>query len=237
MATVVRKYNKQKKGLSHPKALSIIEGAIKVFSEKGYDNSSISDISKAAKISESTLYEYFTSKEEVLFAIPLNYNQASCKKINQILPHISHPADKIRFIIRYFIEFYEQNKSYTTVALLLLRTSKDFLKKPAYDLYRDLTHPIIDTISEGVQQGIFRNDVSPYLVRNMILGFIEHLTIQWVLLKRPDKITDQISLMSDLIISAIMSRRKGSEKSINLQVNIDPDEIANLIKTNRVSKR
>jgi TetR/AcrR family transcriptional regulator, fatty acid metabolism regulator protein len=237
LTTVVRKYNKQKKDLSHPKALSIIGGAIKVFSEKGYDNSSISDISKASKISESTLYEYFTSKEEVLFAIPLNYNQAACKKINQILPHISHPADKIRFIIRYFIEFYEQNKSYTKVALLLLRTSKEFLKKPAYELYRDLTHPIIATISEGVQQGIFRNDVSPYLVRNMILGFIEHLTIQWILLKRPEKITDQIEIVSDLIISAIDSRRKGSDRSINIKFNIDLDDLANLIRASKIREK
>lgn len=236
MATVVRKYNKQKKDLSHPKAISIIEGAIRVFSEKGYENSSISDISKAAKISESTLYEYFTSKEEVLFAIPLNYNKISCKKVNQILPHISDPTDKIRFIIRYFIEFYEQNKSYTKVALLLLRTNKEFLKKPAYEFYRELTHTIIDTINEGVQQGIFRNDVSPYLVRNMILGFIEHLTIQWVLLKRPEKITDQIGVVSDLIINAISPRKKVSEKSINVKVNIDTDDIADLIKASKISE-
>ena len=39
------------------KEIDIIEGALKVFGEKGYEETTISAISKAAKISDATLYE------------------------------------------------------------------------------------------------------------------------------------------------------------------------------------
>jgi len=229
LANVTKKYKKQRKDLGHPKGISILEAAIKVFAEKGYESSTISDITRAANISESTLYEYFDSKEDVLFAIPLSYNQQACRKINQILPHISDPADKIRFIIRNFLEAYEKNRSYTSVALLLLKTNKEFLKKEAYQSFRVLTHTIVTAFNDGVQKGIFRNDVSSYLVRSMVLGFIEHLTIQWLLLERPEKLSDQIEVVCDLIISAI-KKKKETEKKITLELNINPDDIANLLK-------
>lgn len=43
----------------------ILDGAMKLFSEKGYDRTSISDISKFLGISQGLCYRYFKSKEEI----------------------------------------------------------------------------------------------------------------------------------------------------------------------------
>lgn len=43
----------------------ILEAAIKLFSEKGYDKTSISDIAAYLKISQGLCYRYFKSKEEI----------------------------------------------------------------------------------------------------------------------------------------------------------------------------
>jgi len=48
----------------------IIDAALKVFSEKDYQDATISEITKLVGISEATMYEYFGSKEDLLFAIP-----------------------------------------------------------------------------------------------------------------------------------------------------------------------
>jgi AcrR family transcriptional regulator len=47
----------------------IMDTALELFAEKSYDNCSISDISKKAKISKGLMYNYFKSKEELLLAI------------------------------------------------------------------------------------------------------------------------------------------------------------------------
>jgi AcrR family transcriptional regulator len=44
----------------------IMDNALKLFANKGYEATSISDIAKAAKISKGLMYNYFDSKENVL---------------------------------------------------------------------------------------------------------------------------------------------------------------------------
>ncbi len=48
----------------------ILGTAAKVFSEKGFNEATISEIAKRSKISEASIYEYFATKERLLFAIP-----------------------------------------------------------------------------------------------------------------------------------------------------------------------
>lgn len=43
----------------------ILDGAMKLFSEKGYDRTSISDIARYLGISQGLCYRYFKSKEEI----------------------------------------------------------------------------------------------------------------------------------------------------------------------------
>ncbi len=40
----------------------IIESALKIFAEKGFQDATISEISKAAGVSDATVYEYFNCK-------------------------------------------------------------------------------------------------------------------------------------------------------------------------------
>ena len=47
----------------------IVEGARKVFMERGFDAASMGDIAKAAGVSKGTLYVYFTDKDELFSAI------------------------------------------------------------------------------------------------------------------------------------------------------------------------
>jgi AcrR family transcriptional regulator len=44
----------------------IIDAALKIFSEKGYDGASIRDIAEEVGVSEGLMYHYFSSKEELL---------------------------------------------------------------------------------------------------------------------------------------------------------------------------
>ncbi|HEX3007695.1 MAG TPA: TetR/AcrR family transcriptional regulator [Bacteroidales bacterium] len=47
----------------------IMDSALELFAENGFQNTSISDIAKHADISKGLLYNYFTSKEELLESI------------------------------------------------------------------------------------------------------------------------------------------------------------------------
>ena len=46
----------------------ILDGAVRVFAEKGYDKTTISILAKALGISQGLCYRYFASKEEIYYA-------------------------------------------------------------------------------------------------------------------------------------------------------------------------
>jgi AcrR family transcriptional regulator len=198
------------------KEINIIEGALKVFGEKGFEATTIAAISKAANISEGTLYEYFASKEEVLFAIPKLYTRRELERITDIAHYIHHPAEKIRMIIQAYLEFYENNPLYTSVALLTLKGNRRFLNSPAYSIIKATTGHIVKAFNEGVEAGFFRDDIDGFLVRNMVLGFIEHLTIQWLMIERPNKISQYRDTIFDMIIRAIEKRTE--RESLELKI-------------------
>lgn len=206
---------------SREKETNIIEGALKVFGEKGFEDTTISAISKAANISEATLYEYFPSKEEVLFSIPKLYTQRELDRINEIAHYIHGARENMRLIIQAYLEFYENNRLYTSVALLTLKGNRRFLKTEAYQVVREAARSIITTYNEGVKEGVFRDDIDPYLVRNMVLGFIEHLTIQWLLTGRPERITDYKDTIFDMVMRAIEVEKKADYIEVRLKIDGD----------------
>ncbi len=199
---------------SMEKEINILEGALKVFGEKGFDETTISAISKAAKISDATIYEYFSSKEDVLFSIPKVYTQREFERLKEIGRFIHCPKERLRAIIQAYLEFYEKNRLYTSVVMLSLKGNRNFLKSDAYKIIREASRTIVDTFNEGVQRQIFRDDLDPFLVRNMILGFIEHLTIQWLLVERPESLTQNLDQIFDMCMGAIL--RPDTAETLNL---------------------
>jgi AcrR family transcriptional regulator len=47
----------------------LIRAAIKVFSEKGFHERTVRDIGRAARLTESTIYNYVRGKEDILFLV------------------------------------------------------------------------------------------------------------------------------------------------------------------------
>jgi AcrR family transcriptional regulator len=187
---------------------NILTSALKIFGEKGFENTTISEISKTAKISDATIYEYFSSKEEILFSIAHKYTLKEFERMKQIAPYVHGAPARIRMIIQAYLEFYEQNKEYTSVALLTLKSNRNFIQSEAYQIVREVSGTIVAIYKEGIEEGVFREDMDPYLVRNMVLGFIEHLTVQWLLVGRPEKISEYRDTIFEMVMRTVLKDPK-----------------------------
>ena len=180
-----------------------MKGRSRFSAKKGFEETTISEICRAANISDATLYEYFSSKEEVLFSIAKLYTQRELERMKEFDRYIHSPREKLRVIIQAYLEFYENNRLYTSVALLVLKGNRKFIKSDAYQVVRESARSIVEAVHQGITEGVFRDDLDPYIVRNMILGFIEHLTIQWLLIGRPRQISGYRDIIYDMAMRAI----------------------------------
>jgi TetR/AcrR family transcriptional regulator, fatty acid metabolism regulator protein len=210
----------------HPKSEirkgQILRAAEKVFARNGYQEATISDVARQAKVSEATIYEYFPSKEELLFSIPGETARRAKESIEDILKYIRGTSNKLRAIIYQYLWFYENNPDYSAVVLLILKQNRKFLEVAAYEDVRALARFLMDVVKEGIAAGEFRDDINPFLVRSIILGTIEHLVIRRVLLGGPESLVELVDPLIDLIIRGIDARKE--ERIWNVRIGMDQAE-------------
>jgi TetR/AcrR family fatty acid metabolism transcriptional regulator len=103
--------------------------------------------------------------------------------------------------------------------MLILKGHRNFQKTDAYKIVQSTARIAIDVLDEGIQNGEFRSDIQPYLVRAMIWGTVEHLVTRRCLLGKPDDLMGLVDDIIDTLFNGIVVPQK--EPTINLKVNIE----------------
>ena len=102
----MQEYMKQLTQKEMGKMTMIAKAAAKLFNEKGYLETSMDDISAAAKLSKGGIYHYFSSKNEILYFISTHFMGLLLKDLKRELEKVEDPFAKIQFIISRHIGFY-----------------------------------------------------------------------------------------------------------------------------------
>ena len=221
MAVKIEKYKKTRRKAvkSSAKKQAIVKAAEKVFGQKGFHQTPLSEIAKEAHISESTIYEYFSTKEELLFSIPAETIREYLNKNQEVLPYIRSAEDKLRSLIHSHLNLYTNNSDYAKVVMLNLKNNRNFLKTDAYKLVQASARVTTQVIEEGIKNGEFRSNQQPHLVRAMIWGTIEHLVTRRSLLGKPDDLLSLADDITDTLLHGIMAPEK--KPLLNVHVTVE----------------
>ena len=146
----------------------IFNAAVKLFIEKGFNETSMREIAEAARVGKSTLYDYFPSKEEILIAYIIDEVDHSTAAAEEILALDLGTGKKFRHIMRNHLEYMLANKSLflkiTFEAQRLSYESQQRIQVHRH-AYQDMLAILVE---EGIQNGEFR-PVNPLLaVRSML---------------------------------------------------------------------
>lgn len=107
----------------------ILSAALRLFSKKGFNNTSINDIAGEAGISKGLMYNYFKSKEELLEQTLL---MVLDKIFGVFIPaaEIKDPGKRLEFLIRTNFDLVKKDpgfwKMFVALSLQLDRESKAF---------------------------------------------------------------------------------------------------------------
>lgn len=77
----------------------ILDGAFALFEDRGYAGTTMRDIAAAAGISASTIYVYFRSKLDILFAIYAPWLSERLDKLEREIEAIDDPRQRLRRIL------------------------------------------------------------------------------------------------------------------------------------------
>ncbi|WP_018386985.1 TetR/AcrR family transcriptional regulator [Ancylobacter sp. FA202] len=79
------------------KRRDIIDGARKVFFEKGFDGASMDEVARAAGVSKATIYVYFGGKEELFEALVHNDRARAAERLFEV----DSSADEVDTLLRH----------------------------------------------------------------------------------------------------------------------------------------
>lgn len=89
----------------------IVEGACKIFFEKGYHPTTIRDIAKACGMSMGQLYHYIHSKDDVLYLIHKHMHKVWYDYLRRSnLEQIDDPVQKLTEALKQILQFQIENK-------------------------------------------------------------------------------------------------------------------------------
>ena len=109
--------NKLEESLRAEKKMSIIQGAIVVFAEKGFYSAKMQDIAEAAIMGKGTIYEYFSTKEELFLAVYDYWMDDYEMAMEQAVESHLDPVSKADALIDTTVDFYEKHAEYASILL------------------------------------------------------------------------------------------------------------------------
>jgi len=157
------------------KKIQILEVAEKLFSDKGFEGTSIRDISKHAKINIAMVSYYFGSKEKLLESLII-YKTADLKLQIESLQHQNlEPLDKINKLVEIYINRINCNRGIFRVLHFELTTKKREQSLAVFtELKKGNLKSLETIIHEGQSKGIFRKDIIIPLITPTIMGTYFH---------------------------------------------------------------
>lgn len=184
----------------------IIDGAVEVFSRKGFRDSTISEIAREAHVAEGTIYQYFRNKEDLFFSIPIDKTKQFYGELELHLQGIDGAMNKIRKFVWFYLYHLQANPEYARALMLEMRVNRNFAKGTAFKSFRPMTRRILKIIKEGQGEGVIRRDINMYLIRHLVLGILEHLVTRWLLRGEKYDLLAQHREASELIVQGICSQ-------------------------------
>jgi AcrR family transcriptional regulator len=154
----------------------ILLAAANLFLQKGYERTTIEDITNAVGINKAMLYYYFPDKQSVLFEIISSSIGAMIKQSKVIERLKASPKKKLESLIQQHLIRFTDKKAVPAVSHAELRNlSPRLLRRCIAD--RDKYEGIFrNVIREGIESGEFRN-VDVNLSAASILGLLNSVTL------------------------------------------------------------
>ncbi|MCU0237848.1 MAG: TetR family transcriptional regulator [Pyrinomonadaceae bacterium] len=181
---IMARSNNSNRSIITDKREAILRAAIKVFARNGYFNSKVSDIAGEAGIADGTVYLYFKSKEEVLHSVFDTFMEEFLNEAKRELSEIENPIERLKKLARLHLEKLGNDRDAAIVVQVEFRGSTKFMEEFSNAGFAEYLKMIKQTIEDGQQQGLFRQDLSATICSKILYGALDEMVTNWILSKK-----------------------------------------------------
>ncbi|MDM8522362.1 TetR/AcrR family transcriptional regulator [Desulfococcaceae bacterium HSG8] len=204
----ITKFNRFKPEIHDRLGTAVLE----IFSNSDFHKANIRDIAKRAGVSFSTIYNYYGSKEGLLFAFVNIWLGELTDRITDHLQGIEDLKEKIRKVFWLQLDYYEKNVGLGKILFMTL-PMKTWMADETFQ-QRKMVNLFLDVLREGQDEGILNPDVRAGVLLDFVLGIVQRSFFMWISRGQKGSLTGQANVLFEMVWRAISNPGKEGVKSV-----------------------
>lgn len=194
--------------------------ALELFSQNGFEATSVSQIAEAAGISKGSIYLYFGSKEDLIFHAVAVWVDQMMEQTGSEAPSDIPPPQRLRALVHAMVEIFVSDERSVRIAAAIFQL---FLTNPrmldrrnlARELLQGARRAITDILTDGVSQRVFRRETAREAesIAINLLAYLDGIALHYYMGRSYFDLMSQVDLYLDHLLRNLtdLNREPGAE--------------------------
>lgn len=202
-----KRATERKQDRSKRTAQQILNAALRVFARDGISRSRIADIAAEAGISTSNLYEYYRSKEDLAYDVPLSHLATFFEDYREAVAGKTSARERLLLYFSMSADYAREHAEWARLLYLEIWPSVFVNETELKKSIDDFSRVVVFLIRQGMEEGEWSADRDPYETAALLVGGINQLIITWLLYRRPRNLTKAGTEMAERLLAMLALER------------------------------
>lgn len=181
----------------------LLEAARRVLAFKGYHDTKIADIARAANVGVGTFYLYYPTKQAIFLELVEDTVRRLRQEVESVEAKSSDPLERARLGMATFLRFAQDNRELFRIVFGHGSAFHEVVRRAQEQFVQDA----VTNIQAGMQAGLFRGK-SADLVAQAIIGMALR-SVSWWLDQTEVSVEDVSETLIDLALNGLLLPRDG----------------------------
>lgn len=177
--------SERKQDRSRQREKEILRASMRVFARDGISKSRLSDIAAEAGTPISTIYEYFSGKEEIAHAVPVANMNRFFSQYRKLVAKKSTAYEYLWHFLHLSADFARSNPDWSRSLYLEIWPSVKVEQSEIKDLFDDYARICIYIMEMGEKRGEWPKGQNYYELASVFIGALNQIIVTWALTRKP----------------------------------------------------
>jgi AcrR family transcriptional regulator len=192
-----------KQSRSRQRQLDLLEAATRVFARDGIVKSKMADIAAEAGISVSSIYDYYPSKEDLAYEIPIRRLALFYTEFLEKAPRLRTMRERLHLFLCMAVDYARRNPDWARLLYLEIWPSVLIEEARVRRALDDFGRIVVSMLREGSRRGEWDAKLDPYQTATILMGSITHMISTWLLYRRPENLSKATKPLVDQLLRLV----------------------------------
>jgi AcrR family transcriptional regulator len=183
----------------------ILEAAVKCFTEKGFHNTTMQDIYETTDLSPGAVYNYFSSKEDIVIAAVKEFSDWSISSLDSLIAE--NPDESLIKVIQFWLALIKQNGTSQSISIQLdfysEATRNNSIREAVVKSQAATHEKLIELIKKNQQSGVLNPGLDALAIARAIMGMVFGIMIHKSL--DPETDLDAFEMVCEALLDGTFS--------------------------------